>query len=587
MKEKGSLLYLFVTIILWLAVTACLPLIYATQTVTEIDAETAVETGTETTAETETDTDTDTDTDTNSETTADSDTDTDSETDTETTADSDKDSDTETKTEIEIDTDKDTMEVTEVSGIESNATDNEKIESAEEPTQEEVPEQASSIQEDSENNPVPVTPDGSGADHDPYIIKTFSNLKWLAKQEDTTGYTFLLDGNFEAPTSSGPIIPDFDGVFIGNNHTILLEINASDDEPNIGLFGRIGQNGIIKNLHVSGNVAVTGKEQMVGGIAGVNEGTIENSGSSVNVTGISSEQFPDGLMGGVAGHNTTTGIIRNSYSEGNVVRNDDTARKTFGIVDGTISSKSVGIGGLVGGNFGIIELSFSSGTVEDRPNNGIYTGGLVGINFGYVNKSYATGSVSGNILVGGLIGVNGGSVLDCFSSGNVVASSDVGGLIGSVGMGCEILRTFSTGDVTSIAEATSHGSKVGGLIGFDGNEEVLGINNSVAINGNITAYDKSFVPDGRIIGLSWSWAGKGKVYNRAYIGTKINGEPFSGDGSDANSHRGLDVTLEELMDKNFWIQTMGWSEDVWSFPPGKLPGIRDIQANGDFTNYSE
>ena len=83
----------------------------------------------------------------------------------------------------------------------------------------------------------------------------------------------------------------------------------------------------------------------VGGFAGYNEGTIENSFSTVNVSASQDD------VGGLVGYNNSRGIIKKSYSTGTVVGNS-------------------GVGGLVGTN--------ASGTVTDSyyyqgNNNGIGT----------------------------------------------------------------------------------------------------------------------------------------------------------------------------------------------------------------------
>jgi hypothetical protein len=424
-----------------------------------------------------------------------------------------------------------------------------------------------------------IIPMGSGTEQNPYVIDSIAHLLWLAEQDDTSKNTFLLSQDIDMPVAVDFIISSFSGVFDGNGNSITLDIYSEEDGVNVGLFGKIGKQGVVKNLNVTGSVTVSGNAQIVGGIVGFNEGIVENSSSFVDIVSISAEQLQSGFLGGIAGHNADTGIIIGSYASGSVSRSDDEAQETQGVVDGLIGPPyDTGVGGLVGGNFGTIENCFATGSVDDRPENGSYTGGLVGINWGTIRSSYATGNVSGNIVVGGLAGANYGAIQDGFATGNVMAAFNVGGLIGN--SNGEVLRTFATGDVTSTASATHHGSNAGGLIGLDSREEALSIDRSVAFNGNISAFDELAIPS-RIVGLAWRWTEESKVSNRAYVGMKIDRKLFNGDGSDANSADGQDVTFAELMDRNFWIHTMGWSERIWSFESDKLPTLKNVQVNLD------
>jgi hypothetical protein len=121
---------------------------------------------------------------------------------------------------------------------------------------------------------------------------------------------------------------------------------------------------------------------------------------NVNITG-------DGNIGGLVGG--SYGTVSNSYSTGSVTGATD-------------------VGGLVGSNGGTVSDSHSAGSVTGD----WYVGGLLGINnWGTVSNSCSTGSVTGDWLVGGLLGVNnGGTVSNSYSTGSVTGDEDVGGLVG-------------------------------------------------------------------------------------------------------------------------------------------------------------
>jgi hypothetical protein len=193
----------------------------------------------------------------------------------------------------------------------------------------------------------------------------------------------------------------FTGAFDGQGYEVRDLFINRPDENFVGLFGVVGEGGIVQNIGVV-NADVTGYG-IVGGLVGNNEGTISNSYSTGSVTGT-------GWVGGLVGVNLAT--VSNSYSTGRVT----------GYTDRT--------GGLVGWNEeedASVSNSYSTGSVT-----GDYSvGGLVGATSGTVSNSYSTGSVTGDDLVGGLVGENTATVRNSYSTGSVTGDSSVGGLVGA------------------------------------------------------------------------------------------------------------------------------------------------------------
>jgi hypothetical protein len=148
---------------------------------------------------------------------------------------------------------------------------------------------------------------------------------------------------------------------------------------------------------VTGNLSV-------GGLAGVNEGTVTRAYSLGDVTG---GESVGGLLG--VNGNSGPGTLSNSVSHGKVTGDS-------------------------------------------------CVGGLVGVNNNQgssVSNSYSTGSVAGSLSVGGLIGLNDGSaVIDCYSIGNVTGSSRVGGLAG-FNIGGTVTSSFW--DIQTSGQTTSRG----------------------------------------------------------------------------------------------------------------------------------
>jgi hypothetical protein len=92
------------------------------------------------------------------------------------------------------------------------------------------------------------------------------------------------------------------------------------------------------------------------------------------------------------------------------------------------------VGGLVGGNDGLITYAYTTGVVN-AGDDGFFVGGLVGGSSGTISNAFSTATVSGNNYVGGLVGANGGGTIDdTYSSGLVTAlgseNFNIGGLLG-------------------------------------------------------------------------------------------------------------------------------------------------------------
>ena len=223
----------------------------------------------------------------------------------------------------------------------------------------------------------------------------------------------------------------------GINNLGLLNVNIIGLTRVGSLVGR--NRGSITNSYATGSVSGnnTGSDNHVGGLVGINGSNRDNtsigritdsyatcvvSGSGVNV-------------GGLAGVNG--GTIANSYATGNVNgRNDD-------------------VGGLVGTNQSgaSITSSYATGNVEHGNNN---VGGLVGDNDGAIRRSYATGDVDGEVdYVGGLVGHNSGIIRRSYAIGDVysIRGNDVGGLAGhNTALGNangRITNSYATGFVST------------------------------------------------------------------------------------------------------------------------------------------
>ncbi len=190
--------------------------------------------------------------------------------------------------------------------------------------------------------------------------------------------------------------------------------------------------GIIELSSFSGRVNTPGgfstSDMYVGGFVGENRGQIDGCYSDAKVNGILGQSIEkwghsigDLYVGGLVGFNHADGKISLSYSAGNVVA----ASKLIitSISEDTVNIEG-GVGGLVGGNAGMIVSTYSIGNVTvsrfSATNSGV--GGLVGSNggsraTGKIKSSYTTSKVratKSEVRLGGLLGFNGGLVSDSY-----------------------------------------------------------------------------------------------------------------------------------------------------------------------------
>lgn len=289
------------------------------------------------------------------------------------------------------------------------------------------------------------------------------------------GNSYVLANNIDASLTSGwnagagfaqlgNGATSFTGQFDGLGNTITgLTINRPL-ENYVGLFGSVSSGSSVSNVGLV-NASVTGGTYYVGGLAGMNSGTITNSSSTNgHVTGGSGGYY----VGGLAGINY--GTIDNSSS-------------ASGWVNGTHD-----IGGLVGYNGGTISNSFASGNVTGNT----AVGGLAGYNYGTISNSYvSSGYVYGyNLYVGGLVGQNTGVLTNSHYNINAVSINDstvvtLGGLYddypsnGAVGQFSDWLTNGLTLNIANYASLSGIGNNYT-ISSVQGMKDLLGFADNAA-----------------------------------------------------------------------------------------------------------
>ena len=381
---------------------------------------------------------------------------------------------------------------------------------------------------------------------------TLCSVGSCAGYELTTNLDFDTNGNGEADEGDGywnsgngwiPIGESsaFDTTFDGGSHTISnLYIRRS---PIVGLFGVLGSGSTVSGLGlVAASVGASGYGA-AGALAGIGHGVIEDS-------------FADGLVagcvdsiGGLVGVND--GSITNSHSAVDVINAGKSHEAAFVVITDLINdlidiplfipSRLAcygSVGGLVGDNKGTIAGSHSTSVVSGLTDN---LGGLVGVNSGAITDSYATSSVSGKGFAdlgglvganevegkiinsyatggvsgqgdnfGGLAGVNSGVIAASYATGSVSGKglADVGGLVGANEFEGKIITSYATGGVSG------QGDNFGGLAGV--NSGVIAASYATgSVSGSGFADIGGLVGDNRYTGVITAAYAQGSVSGRA------------------------------------------------------------------------
>ena len=275
---------------------------------------------------------------------------------------------------------------------------------------------------------------GSGYEDDPYIIRTAEQLQGINTNPIAH---YKLGSNINLSNVSdwvpiGEARHNFKGVLDGDSYKIY-NLKVSSENNYVGLFGH--NSGTIKNMEID-DFDITGNSYIAviaahnaGEITGVN---IENS----IVNGASGVAGASGVNDGNINNTNTVGVM--------VVGTGADIGGLVGLNRGTITNCDVNsivngdrnVGGAVGRIYNGSLIGINSSSVVTSSSDA--AGGLLGRleNESIIQKSCSTGNVTGKSYVGGLIGyinMSGESeVSNCYSasltSGDYVVSALIGTL---------------------------------------------------------------------------------------------------------------------------------------------------------------
>lgn len=333
---------------------------------------------------------------------------------------------------------------------------------------------------------------GVGTKEEPYQISSAEDLTAfvsIVNGGDVDAHAILVnDINLNGGKDNQwiPIGQDFahqySGNFNGQNHTIsglYIDVDSSN-RTKLGLFGIVDGEGIVQNLIVDGTIDHFNRDQtsMVGGIAGQNEGTIQDcifNGTIQYSDGNPGTTRGSGFIGGITGWNIGNeawgiGVIANctfngtldvtGYTSeiGGIAGNNISGIVTYCTNAGTVAGNRVGmIGGIIGQNTGILENCANIGSIESVDDSS-RVGGIVGLGSGSIQNCYNTGSVKANghnCEVGGIAGECNTQIKNCYNIGSISCDDDefqignnynsrIGGIAGEITNG-KLENCYNTG----------------------------------------------------------------------------------------------------------------------------------------------
>ncbi len=244
------------------------------------------------------------------------------------------------------------------------------------------------------------------------------------------GKMFVLETDVNLQGTEFEPIPVFAGTFDGKGHGIAgLSVHSSGS--GLGLFRYVQEGAIVKDLQVQGTLAPQGSRINIGGIAGVNRGTIEGCIFGGHITGQES-------AGGIAGYNEETGVIKNCENHAVLTGNLKTGGiagfnegliegcTNLGEVNGTDQENSGGADGQL--TMGSIDLE--ENLRVERVND---AGGIAGLSLGTIRgctNQAAVGYPHMGYNLGGIAGRHSGIIDECRNYGTIQGRKDVGGITG-------------------------------------------------------------------------------------------------------------------------------------------------------------
>ena len=224
-------------------------------------------------------------------------------------------------------------------------------------------------------------------------------------------------------------IPIFCGTFEGNGHTIS-GLRLSGDGSAQGLFRHLTETALVRDLKVQGDVAPGGSRSEIGGIAGINGGTITGCVFTGSIAG-------GDKVGGIAGVNQLSGIIEDCRVSGSIYGNHfigGMVGKSSGVIRDCVNTAAINTTAQEN-NVSLSDITIENLTTSESANTVTDVGGIAGKSDGVIRSCSNQGNVGYQHMgynIGGIAGTQSGYVTDCENRGRILGRKEVGGIVGQM-----------------------------------------------------------------------------------------------------------------------------------------------------------
>ena len=344
---------------------------------------------------------------------------------------------------------------------------------------------------------------GTGTETDPFIIATTDD--WLAVATNVAagnshvGHFFKVTNDLDF--SNLDFMPigeetEMRGTIDGQMHTITVN-DAAGTSPR-GLIGRLGDDGVVRNLNSAGTFDF-GTAINVGGIVGLTgtNALIENCTNQASIT------TGGQGVGGVLGHGNSNTVVKNCKNKGTIHYTGDNSNSTW-------------LAGVVGFATGmsLYDCGNEGEFVIDQPDKAGCIGGVLSytIFMDEIVNCYNTADITAGQYVSGVQaycaqnGVGWTLYKGCYNTGNITSTVTatnipLGGVMTQVLAGSQVIDCWNSGDITTVA-CNSAGGVAGRYLGNAANTVERAIVFKGCYNtGNITATAASNMTLGGVMGF--------------------------------------------------------------------------------------
>ena len=416
---------------------------------------------------------------------------------------------------------------------------------------------------------------GTGVSNDPYIvmdgdqlsatitnypasyIALKNNIQLTGNWKPVSVFTGNLDG--KGYTVNGLKINATvtnSGWVMTNNGTIHdLKFTGVDVTASVA-FGTIAgiNNGVIRNVEVSGTINSTNTGDVLGGIAGENQqaGVIDNCLVNAQITATC------GMVGGIVGRNKGTGAtVQNCTSQGSI----------------TVTGAKTRIAGIVGRGEGsdLIKGCLSSMNITATTSGANGVGGIFGANNNdlmKIEECMFTGTVKSGNDVGGIAGV-GVNVKNCLVESATITNM-VAGTNGNAGGICGTNKKYAQNCIVRL-------STIEGVVGTG--RAAAGINSNYQNNGttNRCVVESTTIKGAKVQRISAvdptavASPGAALTNNWTCGVTLLDGTGADMSATAVDNPAGLDGgKVETTALTESWYTALGFDASIWTWKDGKL-----------------